>query len=134
MPKLRCPLVFSRPEEYEELCERWHLIAIWIIEAPALSRESNPSGATGRRACVDAAVGRGGGHSASIVGHWAEIRHPARHIRHVPLCTRLLLPSQRALFATSPCTEQSDLKDLGDHLTNYEITVPSRKLRKYVIS
>jgi hypothetical protein len=58
MQELRDPPTFYAPEEYEELCERWHLIAILIIEAPALSRESNPSGATGRRACTDSAVRR----------------------------------------------------------------------------
>jgi tubulin polyglutamylase TTLL4 len=117
------PLAFYPPDEYEELCEMWHSIPIWIIKAPALSRAraihlSRPDDEPAPMLpyVVEQYIPR----PLLVQGRKFDIRFYVLVTSAFPLIL-YLHQEGLALFATSPYTEEGDLQDLRAHLTNFEI-------------
>jgi tubulin polyglutamylase TTLL4 len=117
------PLAFYPPDEYEELCEVWDKVPIWIVKAPALSRArairlTRPTDEPAPMLpyVVEQYIPR----PLLITGRKFDIRLYALVTSVCPF-TLYFHENGLALFATSPYDEVSDLADLTRHITNYEI-------------
>jgi tubulin polyglutamylase TTLL4 len=116
------PVAFYPPDEYEELCEVWNEVPIWIVKAPALSRgrairltrpEDEPPPML--PFVVEKYIPR----PLLITGRKFDIRLYALVTSAFPLVI-YLHENGLALFATQPYDE-TEIGDLTRHITNHQI-------------
>jgi tubulin polyglutamylase TTLL4 len=120
------PLAFYPPDEYEELCETWEQVPIWIIKPPALSRGrairlTRPSDE--RPPMLPFVVAKYIPRPLLVTGRKFDIRLYALVTSAFPLVF-YFHENGLVLFATSPYDE-GDLTDLTRHITNHRINCHS---------